>query len=109
MTDQSAKLDPYAGHPIDRRRAILLGEILRLQDQRYRHELTIGLCDALPEELRTARDVEERQLAGISIRRLDIGVERLYEESRRLDWDHVDAGMSSIELPDAGSSALPTF
>jgi hypothetical protein len=81
----AARLDPYAGHPVDRRRAILGEEILRLQDQRYRHELTIGLCDALPEELRTMRDMEERHLAAISIRRLDIGVEHLHRESHSFE------------------------
>jgi hypothetical protein len=72
--------DPYAGYPVERRRAIVEAEILRLQDQRYRHELTISLCESLPEALRNATDLEELQVAELSIERLDVALRRLQAE-----------------------------
>jgi hypothetical protein len=40
--------DPYAGHPQARRQPILAAEILRLRDQRYRHELTLAMATRSP-------------------------------------------------------------
>jgi hypothetical protein len=85
--DEAVDSDPYVGYPAERRRTIVAGEILRLQDQRYRHELTINICGALPDTLQTPGDIEEREVAGLAIQRLDVALARLRAELENYEGD----------------------
>lgn len=100
MTDTGS--NPYARYPVERRLAIINGEILRLQDQRYRHDLTVSLCDALTDTLQSPTDLDERELALLSIQRLDVALRRLQEELEVWSGESdraADLGLAAVEKP----------